>query len=185
MPAWDKARARAAIESLELDEANLSVANYWLSLWNEDGPPTRERFDPRSVVEHLPAIAMFEVMPDGPVICRLAGTFVQIALSHELTGHDLLEFTPEEEREQRIRQTRMIVDGSISFALRRFRGTFGAAVAVGEIALPFDGVTEAGGRRYLFHSAWRPGERTRFIAKGGVTAAGLATDQKILSICAD
>lgn len=180
--AWDKSLARAVIDSLRLDTLNWEVAEYWLSLWSAAGPPRREQFEPRRLKDHLPAIAIFEVMPDGPVICRLAGTFVEAALGHDLTGHDLLEFTPPAEREQRIENTRMIVAGAISHGLRQFRNLDGSETVAAEIALPFDGETELHGHRYLFHSAWRPKWYEQEALVSRPTHAGLGSDQRIMSI---
>ena len=156
MATWDRDRACAALDAMALAETNRDVADYWLSLWTADGPPTRERFEPRRIPKHLPALAIFEVMPDGRVLCHLAGTYTQAILGHDLSERDLLEFIPASEREKRHRLASEIADGAISYDLRQFTSLNGKEFTAGEICLPFAGRTEHGGRRYLFHSAWRP-----------------------------
>ena len=153
---WDRDKARAALDIATLAETNRDVADYWLSLWTTEGPPTREHFEPRQVLKHLPAVAIFEVMPDGPIFCRLAGTYLYAILGHDLTQHDILEFAPIDERERRRQVAQEIVEGAVSYGLRHFRKLNGTKFTAGEICLPFAGKTEHGGRRYLFHSAWRP-----------------------------
>lgn len=180
---WDRDLARSALDSFALSAANRDVADYWLSLWT-DRPPTRSQFEPRHLKAHIPAIGIFEVMPDDRVICRLAGGYLESALGYNLTGRDLLAVTPKEEREDRVRFTRAIVEGAISFALRRFLKPDGSQTIADEIALPFADVTGQGGRRYLFHSAWRPETFNRLGLARRPATAGLGFDQRIVSICA-
>ena len=180
--AWSFEKAKFALAELRVAGSNREVADYWLSLWSNDAPPTREQFKPGLAKKYLSSMAVFEVMPDGPVICRLAGTFVKAALGFDLTGEDLLAVTPEQQRETRIKQTRQIVDGAISYAHRSFRFQGHETIAA-EIALPFAGVTDGGGRQYLLHSEWSPTQVSQIGQGQYITEAGLALDQRILSIC--
>jgi hypothetical protein len=180
--AWSLEKAKFALAELRVAGPNREVAEYWLSLWSDDKPPMWENFALGSVKEHALSIAMFEVMPDGPVICRLAGEFVKVALGFDPAGEDLLAITPEQQRETRIKQTRAIVDGAISYAHRSFRFQGHETIAA-EIALPFAGLTEGGGRRYLLHSEWSPTQVSRVGQGQYITDAGLAVEQRILSIC--
>ena len=173
--------ARNALDSFALSAANREVADYWLSLWRED-PPMRGQFEPRCLKAHIPAIGIFEVMPDDRVICRLAGSYLETALGYNLTGRDLLEVTPKEEREDRIRFTHAIVEGAISFAMRRFSKSDGSQIVVDEIALPFADVTSQSGRRYLFHSGWRPEAFGRLGLARRPANPGLGFNQRIVSI---
>ena len=179
---WDRDLARSALDSFALSAANREIADYWLSLWTQS-PPTRSQFEPRHLKAHIPALGIFEVMPDDRVICRLAGSYLESALGYNLTGRDLLEVTPKEEREDRIRFTHAIVEGAISFALRRFLKPNGSQTVADEIALPFADITGQGGRRYLFHSAWRPEAFGQLGLARRPATAGLGFDQRIVSIC--
>jgi hypothetical protein len=61
MQSGDHAPARQAVAKLMLNGPNSEVAEYWLSKWHSDIPPTLGAFNRRPVWQHTPAIAIFEV----------------------------------------------------------------------------------------------------------------------------
>ena len=51
MKKWKRSAAYAAINTLELKGANRLVADYWLSLWSNDVPPSTTTATDHDVVE--------------------------------------------------------------------------------------------------------------------------------------
>jgi hypothetical protein len=184
MSAWSVDLAKQALNEFRPSGANREVADYWLSLWKAQSPPTREQFDPKSVAKHLSGIAIFELMPDGPIICRLAGTYIQKAVGQELTGKDLLEVTPPDLRTARAAGARMVVDGAIVFGQRRLkRFDSEEALAVDEILLPFASSRDRGGRKCLYHTEYAP--RFSSLRRDGIEAPIGFAVQRIVSIRRD
>jgi hypothetical protein len=183
LPKWNVNKAAAALDSFQLAGANREVADYWLGLWKPGLPPSRDHFNPNDLREHLSALAIFEVIDDGPLICRLAGTDLRSALGRELTGQDLLATASEEKRARLIESARTVVDGAVSISQRMFRESDSNGVVATEIALPFFGVTEQGGRRFLMHTEWRPNRVTRNAGANRKASVGRTADRRFVSFC--
>ncbi len=157
MQSWTHENAAKALSAIDPHGFNREIADYWLSLWQSDTPPTRASFDPMKIVSHLSAVAIFEVRPGETVRCRLAGNHYRLALGFELTGLDLLALTPFAQRGERMRNATEIVRGAISIAQRAVLRADGSAPLFEEVVLPFADCAEDGSHRYLVHSNWRPG----------------------------
>ena len=180
---WKKEKAQAALDEFRPSGANREVADYWLSLWTTESPPVRERFDPKAVARHLSGIAIFEVTPEGPIICGLVGTSIQKAVGQELTGKDLLEVTPPDLRTARAAGARIVVDGAIAFGQRSLGRFNGEEVQAAEILLPFAGPSARGGRKFLFHTEYPPAFFS--LHRVGPAAEIKVAAQRIVSIKAD
>jgi len=144
-----------ALSKLPLSVANRRLAQYWLSLWRDDGMPLRADFSPSQVRAHLPGIGLFEVKPNESTRCRLAGTVFTHALGRELTGCDWRDYTDKALWGERLRRNTEIATGSVGVGLRRSARIDGLHVTQ-ELQLPFADEGVDGSRLLLFHLDWRP-----------------------------
>lgn len=156
MRSWKFEDALTTLERMGLTGSNLAVAQYWLSLWQGDRPPTRSAFNPARIAKRLPAVALIQVREGETAVFKLAGHWFRLATGIELTGKNMLALTPKLEQAERIRNTAAIVQGAIFCATRPFLRDDGAFDMVQEICLPFADRAEDGTRRYLLHSDWQP-----------------------------
>lgn len=158
---WTYSKAVAAIERLDLAATNVKFACHWLSLWNGDEPPTKARFDPQSIPDLLPGIALVEVRANLEPICRLAGTAIDVGVGRTVTGANLLDFVSDEGKA--IRQSRLttIVEGSASVSRTPYLQADRTKI-IETVQLPFFGTTEDGSRLYMAHTNWRPSDGFAF-----------------------
>jgi len=154
---WSYPRAVSAIESLGLSELNLRFACYWLSLWQGEQPPTRDRFAPSDVRELLPGVALVEIRSNLDPICRLSGTAIDVAVGRPITGANLLEFVSGEDKAVRQNRLATIVKGSVSLSRTSYEQA-GVAKLIETVQLPFYGKTEDGSHLYIAHTNWRPSD---------------------------
>ncbi len=163
---WSYPRAVSAIEGLGLSELNVRFACYWLSLWEGERPPTRERFAPDHIRDLLPGVALVEIRPNLDPICRLAGTAIDVAVGRPITGANLLEFVSGEDKA--IRQSRLttIIKGSVSLSRTSYEQA-GLIKWIETVQLPFYGKTEDGSHLYIAHTNWRPSDGFAVPPKAG------------------
>ncbi len=155
MADWDRAKALAALEAFKLTGTNAAVAEYWLSLWDGDRPPSRGAFNPARLRDMLPAIALMQVETSGDAICRLSGRFIDMALGFSLRGFNMLELVDGDERKVRGARLAAVVEGHLGLSHTRFERD-GETRLAETIQLPFFGTLEDGSRQYLSHTNWRP-----------------------------
>jgi hypothetical protein len=106
---------------------------------------------------------------------------IAIALATNPVGENLLEHATADEREERLRRARTLLDGAIMLGERIF-GSESGQVRVPEIYLPFAGAGSGDQRYFLSHTNWRPSNKTFAY---GITDGSLAVRLRILPITAD
>jgi hypothetical protein len=131
------------------------VAEYWLSLWRGNELPQRADFRPRVVVDQLPVISIFEVVPGKSVHCRLHGSALAQGHGEDITGKDWLAMTEPEDRPMRLRRWSDVAHGAIGRGLRQGHRQSGEPQYSAEMMLPFADVAPDGSRQVLFHLSWR------------------------------
>ena len=148
--------AANAVRALDLCETNAALADYWLSQWRDDAPPTRSEFNPSRVRKHLAGIALFEVTSAGDAFCRLAGTAIDVGLGFSLTGRNYVELVPKPEQHLREYRLTAVVNGAVAVARTAYRCPVGRLQMMENLHLPFSGQSETGSRQYLLHTNVRP-----------------------------
>ncbi len=131
------------------------LADYWLSLWRGDELPLRADWRPRDITDQLPLIAIFDVVPDKSVQCRLHGSALAQASGEDITGKDWLAMTAPEDRPMRLQRWSDVARGAIGRGLRPGRRQSGEPCHCEEMMLPFGDVPQNGSRQVLYHVAWR------------------------------
>ena len=172
MRKWDRSKALAALESFGLHGTNASLAVYWLSLWNGDRPPERGAFNPAQVKDLLPAIAITEVRQSGDAVCRLSGTFIDMAIGQPMLGLNVVSLVENEHRQIRRARLRTLVDGGVALSKVRYEGPSGEDAFAEVLQLPFYGPMEDGSRQFLAHISWRP-TMSRPNSPGRIEYAGM------------
>jgi hypothetical protein len=156
MAEFSKDRAAAGFWEAELAPENRRFVNYWLSLWDADELPLRQRYDPAQMRDLLPGIAIMEVKAAERVHIQIAGSALNAAFGFDLSGWDLATITREDDRPVRLARNSQIALGTAALALRRGRTVDGRDWTSEEVHLPFRDVLPDGVRLVLFHSTWRP-----------------------------
>lgn len=149
-------RAVNAIAALDLNGANKRLAAYWLSRWQGDKPPSRERFDMKQVWEFSPALMILAIRKDEIMRCVSAGAFTKLALGYDLVGEDVLSLTSAAEREERLAFCWQIVLGAVTVFYRAYESAGHAKGLAQGTSLPFCDVDADGTRYFAMHSNWRP-----------------------------
>ncbi len=182
MRAWSYSKAVAAIEQLAPTGTNLRLACYWLSLWDGEAPPRRASFNPGRIAEILPGMVLNELHANGTPMCRLAGTAIDRALGHAVTGTNLLECLPDDMKEIRRARTAAVVEGGIAISRTSYTTRTGQRGVVESLQLPFQGRCESGSRQYIGHINWRPAMGFATESKPGL-GLGLPESYAALPIC--
>lgn len=157
MSGFSFAAAKRCFEERRAGEESDRLARYWLSLWHGDTPPMRADFKPREIVELLPAISIFDVVPGESVRCRLVGSrLVEGAGGFDATGQDWLAMTAPADRPERLRRFSEVARGAIGRGLRAGRRLSGDPQFAEELMLPFGDIAADGARQVLTHLAWAP-----------------------------
>ena len=177
MTEFSRAAALRCFEEDPVGKEADSVVRYWLSLWRGDALPRRADFSPRKIVDQLPRIAIFEIVPDQSIRCRLAGTHIVEGAGQDITGKDILALTPPADRAMRLARFSTVARGAIGRGLRAGFRDSGEAQYAEEIMLPFGEVSANGARQVLVHIAWRqtPYNPTRT----GIENSGLSQEVRI------
>jgi hypothetical protein len=179
MGEFKKEVAEKAIESLNLEASNREFADYWLSLWQEDGLPARASFSPARMKAFLPSILIYDVVPERSVTVRLAGTGYDLILGPSLAGSDWVALAPENYRATRLRLFSTIARGAILMAHRHLAMLSGDNIVVQEILLPFAGQPD-GVHSVLARVNWRQDQLRRIKTIAQVT--GETLDQTLVSL---
>jgi hypothetical protein len=179
MHIWSLARAREAVNRLDLTPLNREVAAYWLTLWDGSTPPQWRKFQARKLKHRLSAIAVFEVLPGERVTCRIAGSYYKLALGFELTGMDLIALTPEKDRAHRWKNISLIMEGAVSAASRSIERGLGLVDEAEELILPFADIGDDGCGKYLVHADWRPDSEQWALEQRKRTHTTLCERQRI------
>jgi hypothetical protein len=153
--AFDKDAAQRCFDEHRPSSEGNDVARYWLSLWRGDRLPRRADFEPKKIAPHLRALALFDVMPDTSVRCRLMGSALAEGLGHDLTGQDWLALTRPEDRPLRLQRWSAVARGAIGRGLRPGHRASGEFQISEEILLPFGDEAPDGSRQVAFHLSWR------------------------------
>jgi hypothetical protein len=120
-----------------------------------DTLPMRSDFRPRGVAPLLTGIALFDVVANHSVTCRLAGTALRGALGVDITGKDWLALTKQAQRATRLARYSSIATGNAAISLIEAPHASGAVVTAEQVLLPFE--TEPSGVcTVLMHVDWRP-----------------------------
>jgi hypothetical protein len=137
MSATAKSDAEDAIERMNLGAANRLLAGYWLSLWDGDALPRRERFDPARVSSLMSSLLLFDVVPDNEVTVRMAGSDVERLSGRDFNGCDWVAAAPTRLRGMRVRNLTAVARGAVLSARRRMRMSIGSDRFNEELVLPF------------------------------------------------
>ena len=163
---FSRSAAERSFAERPLSGQSTRVAQYWLSLWRGDALPVRADFKPRDMAEHLPNIALFDVVPEVSVRCRLQGSTLARGLGEDITGQDWLALTRPEDRALRLERWSSVARGAIGRGLRLGHRESGENQYAEELMLPFGDIAQDGSRQVLFHLAWR---QTRYDpTRGGI-----------------
>lgn len=151
------------------------VTDYWLSLWRGDALPLRADFKPKSVVKALRAIAIFDVVPDKSVRCRLMGSGLTEGLGRDATGQDWLALTKPEHRPARLQRWSDVARGAIGRGLRVGYRESGAKQFSEELMLPFAAPEDGDVHQVLYHISWK--QTVYDPTRGGVEAVNMLADE--------
>ncbi|MEI9929867.1 MAG: PAS domain-containing protein [Rhizomicrobium sp.] len=148
--------ARRCFDECPASKDGNRLARYWLSLWHDGRLPTRAEFKPKHIADLLPAICIFDVVPDVSVRCRLAGSRIVEGAGEDITGKDWLALTTPENRGQRLARFSEVARGGIGRGTRAARRASGDRQHAEEIMLPFGDIAADGARQVLIYVGWRP-----------------------------
>ena len=179
---WSLAAAKAAIESFDLMPLSRQVAAQWISLWKNGEPPRRADFNPESIRDAAPGIAIFDVNPYEGVECRSAGTAYKFLFGCELSGRDWLSLTDPDRRADRLKRDTEIVLGAIAIAQRHDPNRDGPDAWFQDLQLPFSNVAHNGARTYLRHIEWRPRANELRLQRPRNAGAAIANTLRLVPI---
>jgi len=151
------------------------VVGYWLSLWRGDALPLRADFKPKAVVKALPAIAMFDVVPDRSVHCRLMGSGLTQGLGQDPKGKDWIALTRQEDRAPRLQRWSDVARGAIGRGLRTGYRASGAKQLSEELMLPFAPAETSDTHQVLYHISWK--QTVYDPTRGGVDAVNSLAEE--------
>jgi hypothetical protein len=151
------------------------VADYWLSLWRGDALPARADFKPKAVVKALPSIAIFDVVPDESVHCRLMGSGLTQGLGRDPKGQDWIALTRPEDRPGRLQRWSEVARGAIGRGLRSGYRESGAKQFAEELMLPFAPGEGGDVHHILYHLSWK--QTAYDPTRGGVDAVNSLADE--------
>jgi hypothetical protein len=157
------------------------VVDYWLSLWRGDALPPRADFKPKAVVKALPSIAIFDVVPDKSVHCRLMGSSLTQGLGRDPKGEDWIALTRPEDRPERLQRWSRVARGAIGRGLRSGYRESGARQFAEELMLPFAPGEGSDVHHILYHLSWK--QTVYDPTRGGVDAVnGLADEFRLTDL---
>ncbi|HSC61650.1 MAG TPA: PAS domain-containing protein [Rhizomicrobium sp.] len=149
------------------------VVDYWLSLWRGDALPSRADFSPKVVVKALPAVAIFDVVPDKSVSCRLMGSTLTQAIGQDPKGQDWLSLTRPEDRPTRLQRWSDTARGAIGRGLRLGFRESGAKQYSEELLLPFAASEDSDVHQVFYHISWK--QSAYDPTRGGIDAVNSIT----------
>lgn len=152
---FSRAAAERALGDYPLMRCNRRVVDCWLSLWEGDEFPRRADFDPQMVPAEIPGLMVQEIKKGAYVRVRQSGKSVNQAFGLDMTGRDILELSPPDERAPRRERNDPVADGAASYCVRSANMPDGTVAVSQEVQLPFRDITPDGARLVLFHTSWR------------------------------
>jgi hypothetical protein len=182
LTAFNFAAAQRCFDDSRLNSDTGRIARYWLSLWRGDQLPLRADFRPKDIADLLRGVALFDVVPDMSVHCRLAGSFIVEGAGQDITGSDWLVLTPPEKRPVRLSRFSEVARGAIGRGLRAAPRSSGELQYSEEIMLPFGDIAGNGARQVLIYVSWRPTlyDPTR---TGVSNTGGLSLEFRLTPLC--
>jgi hypothetical protein len=165
-----------AVRCFEENEPSIDakpVVDYWLSLWRGDALPARADFSPKTITKALSAIAIFEVVPEKSVACRLMGSALTQALGLDPKGKDWLSLTRPEDRATRLQRWSDVARGAIGRGLRLGFRESGDTQYSEELLLPFAGGEDGEMQQVLYHISWK--QTVYDPTRGGIDAVNQIT----------
>lgn len=167
-----------AVRCFEENPASIDarpLVEYWLSLWRGDALPLRADFKPKAIGKGLPAIAIFDVVPDQSVHCRLMGSGLTQGLGHDPKGQDWIALTRPEDRAGRLQRWSDVARGMIGRGLRSGYRESGAKQFAEELMLPFAPGEAGEVRQVFYHLSWK--QTVYDPTRGGVDAVNSLADE--------
>ncbi|OJT96820.1 MAG: hypothetical protein BGN82_07800 [Alphaproteobacteria bacterium 65-7] len=131
-----KSQAQHVLAHRSLTPRSQQIADYWLSLWDQNTPPARAQVNPAAIKPLLPGIIFFMVVPNMSVHVGMAGTGFRAHLGREITGADWLALTPESTRPGRLSVFSAVVHGAIACNHWRFPAFQNSICSCEKLLLP-------------------------------------------------
>ncbi|HWA29555.1 MAG TPA: PAS domain-containing protein [Rhizomicrobium sp.] len=175
MTGFDRDIAVRCFREYPPSTAGKLVVDYWLSLWRDNALPQRADFKPKNIARELQAIALFDVVPEKSVICRLIGSALTQGLGRDITGMDWLALTMPADRPVRLQRWSDVARGAIGRGLRAALRESGTPQHSEELMLPFGDVAADGTRQVLYHLSWRQTEYDP--TRGGLESVNRASQE--------
>lgn len=167
-----------AIRCFEENPASIDgkpVVDYWLSLWRGDALPVRADFSPKGIFKSLHAVALFDVVPDKSVHCRLMGSGLIQGLGRDPKGEDWIALTRPEDRAARLQRWSDTARGGIGRGLRPGYRESGEKHLSEELMLPFAPAEGSDVHQVLYHISWK--QTVYDPTRGGVEAVNSLADE--------
>ncbi len=121
----------------------------------------------------LPAVAIFDVVPDGSVSCRLMGSTLTQVLGQDPKGLDWLSLTRAEDRPTRLQRWSDTARGAIGRGLRLGFRESGAKEYSEELMLPFAASEDSEVHQVFYHISWK--QHAYDPTRGGIDAVNSIT----------
>ena len=179
---WSFAAASLAVKELDLLGTHCSVANYWLSLWKDNTPPTFSTFDPSRIREAIAGLSIFEVRSDDQVTCRFAGAAYKFFFGFDIVGRNWIELTPPGERQLRQARIRTIVGGAVCLGRRRAPDRVPDQELFCDLNLPLAPAELGAPYHFLVYADWRPTESESRIRRSRSATRATAETFRAISI---
>lgn len=154
---FHKDDAYRILSNCTLSPRTAQIADYWLSLWDADGPPPRASIAPSQIKPLLPGVMIFRVAPGRSVTVRMAGTNLYALLKFELTGSDWLSTTPCRDRSRRLAVFSDVAQGNVALGRWNFPQRFHRSVRCEKLLLPLRPIADDDGVAVLGFVDWAPG----------------------------
>ena len=157
VPLFSHSAATRRIREAVFGKANRRLADYWLALWQGESLPAWERFRMSDIPDLEPGISVFELHPEGVLMCIACGSAVERSLGVDLTGKDWLALSSPDQRASRLAGFTAIASGKVGHAVRYAQHRSGEVHYIEEILLPF-AQRSGGATPVLSHIGWRPSD---------------------------
>jgi hypothetical protein len=181
MSRFDHTAVAGTLSALDLRPSQRKLADHWLSLWKDRDLPERASFHPSRLKALLPALAIYDVMPERSVTVRLAGTLYNDVLGLEITGMDWIAMVPHEFQQTRLRLFSDMARGGIGRGFRSIELETGPPCDCHEFFLPFRADASTGVHPILGLVDWNPQQRFTKI-KSRAQAMGASTAFEIIPL---
>jgi hypothetical protein len=178
---FDKQRAVRCFAESPPSIGGKPLVEHWLSLWRGDALPLRADFKPKAVAKALPFIAIFDVVPDQSVHCRLMGSGLTQGVGHDPKGQDWIALTRPEDRAARLQRWSDVARGAIGRGLRTGYRESGEKQFAEELMLPFAPAEGSDAQQILYYISWK--QTAHDPTRGGVEAVNsLAEEFRIVDL---